>query len=94
MADDFTKLIDPLLQDKTHGKGINYNLNQGNMLATLALLKEILLVSDKNKKKFRKLVPNLVKILRGLLVSGYAPDYDVSGVTDPFLQVSWNWFNE
>jgi AP-1 complex subunit gamma-1 len=31
-------------------------------------------------------VPALVKILRKLLMAGYSPEYDVSGVTDPFLQ--------
>lgn len=31
-------------------------------------------------------MPALVKILRKLLMAGYAPEYDVGGVTDPFLQ--------
>jgi AP-1 complex subunit gamma-1 len=38
-------------------------------------------------KKFRDLVPSLVAALKALTVSGYAPEYDVSGSTDPFLQV-------
>ena len=29
----------------------------------------------------------LVKMLRNLLSSGFSPDYDVGGVSDPFLQV-------
>jgi hypothetical protein len=32
-------------------------------------------------------VPALVKILRKLVTAGFAPEYDVGGVTDPFLQV-------
>jgi AP-1 complex subunit gamma-1 len=57
------------------------------MLSAMALLNEIMITEKKYKRKFRKLVTVLVKALRGLLVSGYAPDYDISGVTDPFLQV-------
>lgn len=36
---------------------------------------------------FRPLVGTLVKTLKGLASSGYAPEHDVTGITDPFLQV-------
>ncbi|GAM84374.1 hypothetical protein ANO11243_023680 [Dothideomycetidae sp. 11243] len=36
---------------------------------------------------FKPLVIALVKILKGLSSSGYAPEHDVTGITDPFLQV-------
>ncbi|KAG8534073.1 uncharacterized protein KY384_000916 [Bacidia gigantensis] len=36
---------------------------------------------------FRPMVPGLVRTLRGLASSGYAPEHDVNGITDPFLQV-------
>ncbi|PFH60854.1 hypothetical protein XA68_10211 [Ophiocordyceps unilateralis] len=38
-------------------------------------------------EKFRTFVPGLVKTLKGLSTSGYAPEHDVTGITDPFLQV-------
>ena len=36
---------------------------------------------------FRPVVPHLVRTLKGLTSSGYAPEHDVSGITDPFVQV-------
>ncbi len=36
---------------------------------------------------FRPLTGGLVRTLKGLASSGYAPEHDVNGITDPFLQV-------
>ena len=36
---------------------------------------------------FRPLTPGLVRTLKGLASSGYAPEHDVNGITNPFLQV-------
>lgn len=36
---------------------------------------------------FKTLVPQLVQTLKNLQSSGYTPEHDVSGITDPFLQV-------
>ncbi len=32
-------------------------------------------------------VISLIRVLKNLVVSGYAPEYDVNGITDPFLQI-------
>ncbi|KAI2602415.1 Adaptor protein complex AP-1 gamma subunit [Hypoxylon sp. NC1633] len=37
--------------------------------------------------KFKQFVPVLVRTLKGLATSGFAPEHDVTGITDPFLQV-------
>lgn len=36
---------------------------------------------------FKPLAGPLAKVLKGLATSGYAPEHDVTGITDPFLQV-------
>ncbi|KAL1639103.1 clathrin associated protein complex large subunit [Diplodia intermedia] len=36
---------------------------------------------------FKTLTPHLVKMLKSLSASGYTPEHDVNGITDPFLQV-------
>jgi len=38
-------------------------------------------------ERFRPFSGGLVRTLKGLASSGYAPEHDVTGVTDPFLQV-------
>lgn len=56
-------------------------------MATVTLMNEICNVEPDTVRTFRKQVPQLVKSLKALLMSGYAPEYEIGGVKDPFLQV-------
>lgn len=56
-------------------------------MGVITLMCEILKVDESYAKSFRKYVATLVRTLKNLLMSGYAPEYDMGGVKDPFLQV-------
>lgn len=77
MVEEFGKLIENLLQERNHGV----------QLATYSLIREILQIDPSYKKKFRKFIHIIIKAHKQLLTGGYTPDYDISGVLDPFLQV-------
>lgn len=73
----FIPAVRSLLNDKNHGV----------QLTAVVLVTEMCLKSPDTLIHFRKFVPNLVRILKNLIMSGYSPEHDVSGVSDPFLQV-------
>ncbi|KAJ1660278.1 clathrin associated protein complex large subunit [Dispira simplex] len=62
--------------------------NPGVLLSGIALASELCLTCDEAMVEYRTLVPKLVRQLKGLLTAGYSPEYDVSGVSNPFLQIS------
>uniref|UniRef100_A0A669CYL4 Adaptor related protein complex 1 subunit gamma 2 n=1 Tax=Oreochromis niloticus TaxID=8128 RepID=A0A669CYL4_ORENI len=51
------------------------------------LLPILILLAVKSQFKSKSTVPDLVQIMKGLVISGYSPDHDVAGISDPFLQV-------
>ncbi|KAM5479460.1 clathrin associated protein complex large subunit [Microsporum canis] len=73
-------------------KNLLVDRNHGVLLSGLTLAIEFC-EYDENEgtgeviDKFRPMAAGLVRTLKGLTSSGYAPEHDVSGITDPFLQV-------
>ena len=66
-----------ILEDKNHGV----------LLSGLALVEYIFKTEPKYIKKFIKFVPHLLRYFKNLMNTNYAPEYDINGITDPFLQV-------
>ena len=59
----------------------------GVQLTSVILITEMCRLSPDALNHFKKAVPQLVRMLKNLIMSGYSPEHDVNGVTDPFLQV-------
>eukprot|EP00850_Spirogloea_muscicola_P007406 SM000037S13541 [mRNA] locus=s37:534342:540282:+ [translate_table: standard] len=67
--------------------GLLIDKHHGVLISGVKLVTELCLVSATALDLFRRQTPALVRILKNLVISGYAPEYDVGGVTDPFLQI-------
>jgi AP-1 complex subunit gamma-1 len=61
--------------------------NHGVLISGVTLLTDLCESDPEVTSEVRTYVPILVKTLKGLANSGYEPEYDVSGIADPFLQV-------
>ena len=75
--DDFLEVIDVLINEHSHSI----------TLATMTLIEEIIKIEPERVSTFRKYTKIMIKILKNLIHSGYAPEYDIQGIKDPFLQV-------
>lgn len=77
LLDHFVDRTKQLLSDKNHGV----------LLCAVTLAIEICRADHEALEDYRKAVPLLVRHLKALVTTGYSPEHDVSGITDPFLQV-------
>lgn len=66
-----------LLNDRHHGV----------LLAGVTLMLGMCHLEPDAIKEYRHHVPQLCRIMRSLVVSGFSPEHDVGGINDPFLQV-------
>ncbi|CAL4133656.1 unnamed protein product, partial [Meganyctiphanes norvegica] len=65
-----------------------YEQNEkSSLLKHLSLIVELCTMDELIIHKKYLIVPNLVRILKNLIMAGYSPEHDVQGVSDPFLQV-------
>ncbi|KAJ2934822.1 hypothetical protein H1R20_g2281, partial [Candolleomyces eurysporus] len=77
IADHFVGKAKNLLTDRNHGV----------LLTAITLVTEMCNIEEAHLNEFRSAVPLLVRNLKSLVTTGYSPEHDVSGITDPFLQV-------
>ncbi|KMZ65480.1 AP-1 complex subunit gamma-2 [Zostera marina] len=78
MAENFMTAAVNLLKEKHHGV----------LIAGVQLCVDLCKASEEALEYLRKTcIEGSVRILRDLSNSPYAPEYDVSGITDPFLQI-------
>jgi len=78
LQEHFLNKTKPLLQDRK---------NHGVLLCGLTLVTDLCLHDPELIPHYTPYAPVLVQHLKKLTSSGYAPEHDVTGITDPFLQV-------
>ena len=83
LQEHFVEKASQLLSDRNHG----VLLSGLTLVVSLCEADEAEGGDEGIIEKFRQFVPVLVRTLKGLASSGYAPEHDVTGITDPFLQV-------
>lgn len=81
------KVPDSIEAFQDAGAKLLLDRHHGVLLTGVTLMLDICAAEPAAVEAYRKHVPALCKILRSLLMSGFAPEHDVSGITDPFLQI-------
>jgi len=77
LIEEFSGTVTQLLNDKNHA----VLLTSCTLMIEMMKLDPALIAST-----FRKHVPTIVRLLKSLVLAGYVSEYDVVGITDPFLQ--------
>ncbi|KAM7252282.1 hypothetical protein ACFE04_024165 [Oxalis oulophora] len=78
LAENFINAAASLLKEKHHGV----------LISSVQLCTELCKVSSEALEHFRKkCTEGLVRVLKDVANSPYAPEYDISGITDPFLHI-------
>ncbi|MFS8020599.1 putative clathrin/coatomer adaptor, adaptin-like, armadillo-like helical [Helianthus anomalus] len=78
LAENFVNPVASLLKEKHHGV----------LLTAIQLCADLCMISEEALEYFRKkCTEGLVKVLKDAVNSPYAPEYDISGISDPFLQI-------
>ena len=57
------------------------------LLTGTTLMIQVIELEPSWADSYRRLVPSVIRILKNLVMNNYAPEHDVGGITDPFLQV-------
>lgn len=78
LIESLAERIVALIKDRAHGV----------LLTGVQLMIDVLHLVPEMKAEYAKLVPSLVRLLRNFISMGFSPEHDVSGITDPFMQVS------
>ena len=77
LEENFVDKAKLLISDKNHGV----------LLCGASLIQDMCEQNFDLVDQFKPLIPTIIKHLKTLSTSGYAPEHDVTGVSDPFLQV-------
>ncbi|CAG85446.2 DEHA2B11286p [Debaryomyces hansenii CBS767] len=78
LSEIFMPKVPQLISDKSPGV----------LLGALRLIQALYFASPEHRENLIKTIPKIVGHLKRVASSGYIPDYDVLGISDPFLQVS------